>query len=131
MLAAALVFVQHGALVAVAQARAAAGPLSEPAVAVSGPVHLHGKHTGIVHLHGGDTTPGHVHSSADHHDHGADETGTRLFWSLGCTAAVMPAMDGVVRPGDLGNALHGLPQARLEGTEPDGLQRPPSTPSIA
>lgn len=130
MFAAALAFVQHGALVAVSQARAAAGSPSGPAVAVSGPVHLHGNHAGILHLHGGDTASGHVHGTAGHDHHDMDETGAALSWSLGCTAAVMPVMDGIEISADLGSALRGVPQDRMEGTDPDGLQRPPSTPGI-
>src|SRR5688572_32585174 len=92
MLAAALAFPVHVVSMACAQAAAAAGHVSGPAVAVSGPVHQHGAGTQIAHLHGGDNAVGHTHSHhpAQHHDD-ADDAAPSQFWSLGCAAAVMPA----------------------------------------
>ncbi len=81
MLAAAVAFVQQGAMIIVSQAAAFAGSMPEPAVVLSGKVHIHDQLAGHVHMHSGRNTPGHVHNAADLDDDDAD-AGKTLFWSL-------------------------------------------------
>lgn len=130
MLAAAVAFVQQGAMIIVSQAAAFGGSMPEPAVVLSGNVHIHGELAGNTHVHGGGNAPGHVHHAADHDDDDVD-AGRTVFWSLGCTSAVLPAMEACSVSFDVVSAIRALPQDRLDGLEPDGLTRPPSTPSIA
>src|SRR5262245_15960311 len=130
MLAAAVAFVQQGAMVVVAQAAAFGGSMPEPAMTLSGKLHIHGELAGNMHIHGGDNAPGHVHHAADHDDDDADP-GKTIVCTLGVTSAVLPAIELYSVHFDVVSALPGLPSDRLEGREPDGLSRPPSTPSIA
>jgi hypothetical protein len=126
MLLAMLAFVQQSAMVAASQALASVGSMSDPAVTLSGPVHYHNSLARHVHIHG--NSVGHVHTTADI-DHDSDEANTPL-WSLGCASAVIPVTAisevsfEIVRADE---RLH----VRLEGIRPDGLNRPPSTPSRA
>jgi hypothetical protein len=128
MLAAALAFVHQGAMIVVSQAAAFAGVMPNPAVSVSGKLHIHDELAGNMHTHGGDTAPGHVHNVADHDDDDAD-AGMTVFWGLGCTSAVLPAMETGSISFDVVSAIRALAQGRLDGLEPDGLTRPQSTPS--
>jgi hypothetical protein len=126
MLLAMVAFVQQGAMIAASQALASTGSLIDPAVTLSGSVHYHNSLARHVHIHG--NSVGHVHKTADI-DHDSDEASTP-FWSLGGASAVIPVMgispvSFVIVRGDE------RPHVRLEGSRPDGLNRPPSTPSIA
>jgi hypothetical protein len=124
MLLAMFAFVQQSAMIAASQALASAGSMSDPAVTLSGSVHYHNDLARHVHIHRGHDSVGHVHDTAD-----LDEANTPL-WSLGCTSAVIPVTAisavsfAIVRAAE-------RPHVRLEGIRPDGLTRPPSTPSIA
>jgi hypothetical protein len=128
MLLAMFAFVQQSAMIAASQALASAGSMSDPAVTLNGPVHYHNSLARHVHIHGGHDSVGHVHDTADI-DHDIDDANTP-FWSLGCTSAVIPVTAisavsfGIVRAAE-------RPHVHLEGIRPDGLTRPPSTPSIA
>ena len=124
MLLAMLGFVQQGAMIAASQARASAGSMIDPAVTLSGPVHYHDDLARHVHVHGSHNSVGHVHNTAD-----IDDANTP-FWSLGYTSAVMPVMAVFAVSFEMGR-VDERPHARLEGVQPDGLSRPPSTPSIA
>src|SRR2546430_12914986 len=126
MLLAILAFVQQCAMIAASQALASAGSMSDPAVTLSGSVHYHNSLARHVHMHG--SPPGHVHKTTDI-DHDSDETHAP-FWSLGYTSAVMPVIAVSAASFELVRADERL-QMRLEGVRPDGLNRPPSTPSIA
>jgi hypothetical protein len=132
MLLAMVGFVQQAAMIAASQARASAGIMPDPAIALSGPVHVHDRLAGHVHVHGGMNVAGHVHSAADvddDDDDDADGIGHPPVWSLGSTFAVISLM-GVsavsLEAMRVGECRH----ERGEGVEPDGLHRPPSTPSI-
>jgi hypothetical protein len=126
MLLAMVIFVQQGAMIAASQALASVGSMIDPAVTLSGSVHYHSSLARHVHVHG--NSVGHVHKTADV-DHDSGDASTP-FWSLGGAPAVIPvtAISAVsfeiARPDE-------CPHVRLEGIEPDGLNRPPSTPSIA
>ena len=124
MLLAMFAFVQQSAVIAASQALASAGSMSDPAVTLSGSVHYHNDLARHVHVHGGHDSVGHVHDTAD-----IDEASTPL-WTLCCTSGVLPvtalsAVSFVIVRADE------RPHVRLEGIRPDGLTRPPSTPSIA
>jgi hypothetical protein len=130
MLLAMAAFVQQAAMIAASQARASAGIMHDPAIALSGPVHVHDRLAGHVHAHGGTNAAGHVHSAADvDDDDDADGIGHPPVWSLGGTSAVIPLV-GVsavsLEAMRVGECRH----ERGEGVEPDGLHRPPSTPGI-
>jgi hypothetical protein len=118
-------FVQQGAMIAASQALASAGSMSDPAVTLSSSVHYHNELARHVHMHG--SSAGHIHKTTDT-DHESDETHAP-FWSLGCTSAVIPVMGISVVSFQVVRAQEG-PHVRLEGVQPDGLNRPPSTPSI-
>jgi hypothetical protein len=131
MLLGMMAFVQQTTMIAASQARASAGIMLDPAIPLSGSIHVHDSLAGHVHLHGGTNTAGHVHGALDRDDDDdSDGLPHTPVWSLGCTTAVIPAI--VV-------SAISLEAARLatcchetgDGTEPDSLTRPPSTPSIA
>src|SRR5437870_3368123 len=125
MLLAMVAFVQQGAMIAASQALALAGAMMDPAVTLSGSVHYHNSLARHVHTHGQDSV-GHVHNTADIDDT-ADENDAP-FWSLGGASAVIAAAPISLVSFEFANADE-RPRARLEGTEPEGLNRPPSTPS--
>src|SRR5262245_32729621 len=132
MLLAVLAFVQQGAMIRASEALAWAGVLASPAIELDGPIHIHDGLARHVHMHGGNNGAGHVHQPADHHhDDDADDAGPTMLGTVGCASAVIPVAQtcGVVLA--VVSALSAPPQGRLEGIEPDGLNRPPSTPSIA
>jgi hypothetical protein len=130
MLAATAAFVQQGAMIAASQAAASGGFMPQPATMLSGSVHCHDNLAGNVHVHGGHNGAGHVHGPADLDHDETDEEGTAPIWSVGHTPAVMPA-PACAALCDRASAAEGLPHGRLDGVEPDGLSRPPSTPGIA
>jgi hypothetical protein len=130
MLAATAAFIQQGAMIAASQAAASGGFMPQPATMLSGSVHFHDDLAGNLHVHGGDNRAGHVHGPADLDHDESDEGGNTSVCSLGHTSAVMPSAGYAVFC-DAVRAAELLPQARLDGVEPDGLSRPPSTPSIA
>src|SRR5262245_62008078 len=128
MLLAMVAFVQQSTMIAASQALASAGSMIDPAVTLSGPVHYHNGLARHVHVHGSHDSVGHVHDTADIDD---DMDGANTpFWSLGYTSAVMPVIAVSAASFELVRADERL-QMRLEGIRPDGLNRPPSTPSIA
>src|SRR5262249_22345202 len=132
MLVAMAAFLQQTAMIIVSQALASTGFMPQPAVTLSGPIHFHDSLAGNIHVDaGGDNAAGHVHTAPDsHHHHDADDTTSTSVLSFGCTCVVLPQPVVCVVPfavASVGLAAHG----RLEGVEPDRLNRPPSTPSIA
>ena len=126
MLLATLAFVQQSAMIVASQALASAGSMSDPAITLSGSVHYHNSLARHVHMHG--SSAGHVHKTTDI-DHDSDKTHAP-FWSLGSTSAVMPVM-GILAVSFQVVRAHERPYVHPEGIEPDELNRPPSTPSIA
>src|SRR5262249_33486288 len=130
MLVAMAAFVQQGAMIAASQAAAAGGVMPQPATMLSETVHFHDNLAGNLHTHGGHKGAGHVHGPADlDHDDAADGGRPRPC-SIGPTCAVLPAVAHAVLC-DVVRAAEHLPCDRLDGVEPDGLSRPPSTPGIA
>src|SRR5262245_26621644 len=130
MLAGMAAFIQQGAMIAASQAAASSGFMPQPATMLSGPVHFHDTLAVNVHVHGGHKGPGHVHGPADLDHDDSDEAIKAPVCSVGHTCAVMPAVAYAVVCG-VGRAADHLPHNRLDGVEPDGLSRPPSTPGIA
>jgi hypothetical protein len=130
MLAAMAAFVQQAAMIIVSQAAAAAGSMPEPAVILGGSVHFHDNLAGHVHAHGGDNAAGHVHTAPDPDHSDSDELAATPFCCLSCTSAVLPVAGACALPVDVVTAEQHADD-RLAGVEPDGLSRPPSTPSIA
>jgi hypothetical protein len=130
MLVAMAAFVQQGAMIAASQAAASGGFMPQPATMLSGPVHFHDNLAVNVHVHDGDKGAGHVHGPADLDHDDLDEAIKAPVCSIGHTCAVMPAIAYAVVCG-VGRAAEYLPEDRLDGVEPDGLSRPPSTPGIA
>ena len=128
MLLAVVAFVLQGVSSVVARAAASAGVMPQPAEVMNGLVHFHGLLGHGLHTDG-DNGAGHVHfPSGPHHDDPDDDT---QIWSLSCTSAIvpMPAPHPVASE-DIG-AVEQPPHEHLAGVEPDGQDRPPSTPSIA
>jgi hypothetical protein len=130
MLVATAAFVQQGAMIAASQAAASGGFMPQAATMLSGSVHFHDNLAVNVHVHGNDNGAGHVHGVADFDHDEPDEGGKAPVCSVGYTSAVMPAVAYVVLC-DVVRAVESLPHDRLDGIEPDGLTRPPSTPGIA
>src|SRR5262245_29156875 len=130
MLVAMGAFVQQGTMIAVSQAMASGGFMPQPATMLSGPVHFHDNLAVNMHAHDGDKGAGHAHGPADLDHDESDEAIKAPVCSIGHTSAVMPTVVYAVVHGVIRAAEH-LPQDRLDGVEPDGLSRPPSTPSIA
>jgi hypothetical protein len=123
-------FVQQGALIAVSQAAAVGGFMPQPATMLSELVHFHDNLAVNLHVHGSHNGAGHVHGPADLDHDASDEGGKTLLWSCGHISAVMPAAAYAVLC-DVVRAAECLQHGRLDGVEPDGLSRPPSTPGIA
>lgn len=128
MLLAAIAFLHQGAFTVASQAAAAGGFIPQPAETFIGSVHVHGKVAGHVHTHGGENSAGHTH---DHDHDDMDEPASTLFWALGSLTAVVSQTEAVTVALNVVSAEQGLPSDRRDGVEPDGLSRPPSTPSIA
>jgi len=130
MLVATAAFIQQGAMIAASQAAASGGFMPQPATMLSGPVHFHDHLAVNVHVHEGHKGAGHVHGPADFDHDDSDEAVKAPVCSIGLTSAVMPAIAYIVDC-DVVRAAERLPHNRLDGVEPDGLSRPPSTPGIA
>jgi hypothetical protein len=130
MLVATAAFVQQGAMIAASQAAASGGFMPQPATMLSGSVHFHDSLAVNLHVHDGDKGAGHVHGPADLDHDDSDEAAKPPLCSIGHTCAVLPAVAHAVLC-DIVRADECLPHDRLDGVEPDGLSRPPSTPGIA
>jgi hypothetical protein len=130
MLVAMAAFVQQGTMIAASQAAASGGFMPQPATMLSGPVHFHDNLAVNVHVHDGHKGAGHVHGPADLDHDESDEAVQAPVCSVGHTCAVLPAVAYAVLC-DVVRAAESLPHGRLDGVEPDGPSRPPSTPSIA
>lgn len=130
MFLAVLAFMAQGALISVSQAAAAAGTMLEPAVTLSGSLHLHDRLAGHVHDHGGSNVEGHVHDSSGL-DHDEDGSPVSSFWSVFGVSVAVPSLTALAHPSDFIGLVQ-LPRSeKADGIDPGALTRPPSTPSIA
>jgi hypothetical protein len=127
MLAGALAFVAQATMVAISQVAAANGSMPQPAVTVSGALHYHDALARHFHVHHGDVAE-HVHEHTDHDD---DAVAHAPLVTLGAVSADIPAATTCAPAPVASGSQPYLIQARLEGVNPDGLNRPPSTPDIA
>jgi hypothetical protein len=125
MLMAMAAFVQQSALILVSQGSASIGLMPQPAVVLAGQLHFHDHLAGNIHVHA-DSPAGHVHDGAD-----TDEAVHALLCCLACTSVLVPLPGSCPIPVQQTKAVELPPTDRLIGVEPDGLNRPPSTPSIA
>ena len=130
MLVATAAFVQQGAMIAASQAAASSGFMPQPATMLTGSVHFHDDLAVNLHVHGGHEGAGHVHGPADVDHDDSDEGGTAPICSIGHASALIPAVVFEVLC-SVARAVDCLPHRRLQGVEPEGLSRPPSTPGIA
>lgn len=119
-------FVLQGTLISISQAKAAAGALPEPAIALNDSVHFHDRLAGHVHAHGGDSSEGHVHDGPDHEDGGPS-----LCWSIFGASIASSQIIVLAALFNLLGLVELPPSQSIEGVRPDGLIRPPSTLSIA
>jgi hypothetical protein len=134
MLVATLAFVGQGAMIIVSNVAAAAGLMPQPAMTVSGPVHVHDGLAGHVHIHGGNNKAGHVHQGVLHDDDDDDHAcgGCKaLTWTIGSSPAVVPVVEAARILLDPIGALDIWSRNDRDGVEPEALLRPPSTPGIA
>ena len=132
MLLAAFAFVLQGALVGVSQAAAVLGVMPGPAVALSGETHYHGGLARQAHVHDtSDKAAGHRHVPSDADQQQSDDEATTTLWSLGCTSGVIPIGAACSLALESTSTVWHLPNDYIAAAEPDGLTRPPCTPSIA
>jgi len=131
MVLAALAFTHQGAMAGAAQAAASVGVMIEPAVTVSGPVHYHGDVARHFHTHDDHAGAGHTHGHADRDHDDTDKHASPTICAIGVCCAVVGLPATCVLP--VAHAIRIAPgfDAPVTGVEPDNLQRPPSTPSIA
>jgi hypothetical protein len=130
MLLAVAAFLLQAITLAVAEARAVAGSMPEPAVVLSETVHFHGRLAVHVHAHGS-SDDGHVHDpvAPTHGDN--DGAADGLSWTLfSPSLSIVPASGELCPPTVAGGLVPAVPET-ADGTAPPGLVRPPSTPSIA
>ncbi|OJW61596.1 MAG: hypothetical protein BGO65_09370 [Afipia sp. 64-13] len=115
-------------MITVSQAAALSGVMPEPAVALNGSMHYHGNLAGHVHEHDGDIA-GHVHvPSAPDHD---DDSGLASSYMLFGLSVAIPDFIVLTSPTGIIGSVQ-LPRSEcVDGIDPGGLIRPPSTPSIA
>lgn len=129
MVVAAAAFALQTTVIVVEEAAAQHGHFPEPALALAGTAHMHGTVAGLVHDHE-DAEPGHVHDRSKAGDDGCIDPAAPCC-SLAHTNAVMPERIGGALPVDVRVARTLAPDRLPVGVVPDGLSRPPSTPSIA
>jgi hypothetical protein len=130
MLVAVAAFLLQAITLAVAEARAAAGSMPEPAVVLSETVHFHGRLAVHVHAHGS-SDDGHVHDPvAPIHDDN-DGAADGLSWTLFSPSLTIVPATGELCPPAIASGLMPAAPETADGTAPPGLVRPPSTPSIA
>ncbi len=113
-------FVLQGAMISVSQAKAAAGAMPQPAITLSGSVHLHDKLAGQVYDHGGNNAEGHVHDGPNTDKDG----GASLSWNVFALSIAVPAFIALVRPLDLPRRLE---SAGGSGSRRRRAQRPHQT----
>src|SRR5947199_355635 len=73
MLVAMLAFVGQSAMIIVSNAAVSIGQMPQPAMALSGTVHIHDGLAGHVHIRGGNNKAGHVHQGVLHDNDDDDD----------------------------------------------------------
>jgi len=92
-------------------------------------VHFHDNLAVNLHVHASHNGAGHVHGPTDADHDEADDGGKALVFSGGHIFAMMPVPACAVLCDSVRTIeLHSI--GRVVGFEPDGLNRPPSTPGM-
>jgi hypothetical protein len=129
MLAAMAAFIQQSAMIAASEAAASCGLMPQPATMLNASAHFHDNLAVHLHVHASHNGAGHVHGPTDVDHDEADEGGKAVVCSGGHIFAVMPIpIFAVLR--DSARTVECPPIDRVIGIEPDGLNRPPSTPGM-
>jgi hypothetical protein len=129
MLVAIAAFVQQSSMIIASQVAASRGLMAQPATMLNGSVHFHDNLAVNLHVHRSHNVAGHVHSPTDVDDDEVDDAGKVLVFSAGHIFAVMPLVSCAVLC-DNARTVELAPTDRGVGIEPDGLNRPPSTPGM-
>jgi hypothetical protein len=129
MLVAVAAFVQQSSMIIASQVAASRGLMAQPATMLNESLHFHDNLAVNLHVHRSHNVAGHVHGPTDVDDDEADEAYKVLVFSAGHTFAVMPLASCAVFC-DSARAVELMATDRGVGVEPDGLNRPPSTPSM-
>src|SRR5262249_11666994 len=129
MLAAIAAFVQQSSMIVASQVAASRGLMPQSATMLNESVHFHDNLAVNLHVHGSHNGAGHVHGPADVDDDATDDGGKVLVFSGGHIFAVMPLPSCAILC-DSAHTVEFTPIDRAVGVEPDGLNRPPSTPGM-
>ena len=129
MLAAMAAFIQQSAMISASEAVASCGLMPQPATMLNASVHFHDNLAVNLHVHASHNGAGHVHGPTDADHDEADDGGKALVFSGGHIFAMMPVPACAVLCDSVRTIeLHSI--GRVVGFEPDGLNRPPSTPGM-
>ena len=130
MLVAIAAFVQQSSMIVASQVAASRGLMAQPATMLNESVHFHDNLAVNLHVHRSHNVAGHVHGPTDVDDDEADDGGkVPAVFSAGHIFAVMPLASCAVVC-DSARTVELAPTDRGVGIEPDGLNRPPSTPGM-
>ena len=129
MLVAIAAFVQQSSMIVASQAAASRGLMTQPATMLHESVHFHDNLAVNFHVHRSHNVAGHVHGPGDVDDDEADDGGKAFVFSAGHIFAVIPLVSCAVLC-DSARTVELAPTDRGVGIEPDGLNRPPSTPGM-
>jgi hypothetical protein len=116
-------------MIIASQVAASRGLMAQPATMLNESLHFHDNLAINLHVHRSHNVAGHVHGPTDVDDDEVDAAGKVLVLSAGHIFALMPLTSCPVLC-DSARTVELVPTDRGVGVEPDGLNRPPSTPSM-